>query len=249
MLSSLVSGFPIVQFLKDWIMQNGRGRPGPFYNMNDVSVYPGTQREEGSLIEGTSWRPFLGASIPSTRASNVCEVTNVLLLVQNKKCITPARYSDMHCSKKFFRIFYCNVSMILWSPSSGKKSTETTPGSSTYRDQKCFHPESNEPKTNLHKGQASSSINNLIHPLHQRYQWKNQTMPISGGHSGCFQEQNNHEISSHESQTTTIPNGIQRGDLQNTIPRLWSSLHWGDRETTDHKNKGTPKTLQIWRYS
>ena len=55
MLSSLVSGFPIVQFLKDWIMQNGRGRPGPFYNMNDVSVYPGTQRGEGSLIEGTSY--------------------------------------------------------------------------------------------------------------------------------------------------------------------------------------------------
>ena len=28
---------------------------------------------------------------------------------------TQARYSDMHCSK-LFRIFYCNVSMMLWSP-------------------------------------------------------------------------------------------------------------------------------------
>ena len=31
----------------------------------------------------------------------------------NSGDFTPARYSDMHCSKKFFRIFYCNVSMIL----------------------------------------------------------------------------------------------------------------------------------------
>ena len=57
-----------------------------------------------------------------------------------------------------------------------------------------FHPESNEPKTNVYKGHTSSSINNHIHSLHQRYQWKNQTMPISGGHSGCIQEQNDHEI-------------------------------------------------------
>jgi len=62
----------------------------------------------------------------------------------------------------------------------------------------------------------------------------NQTMPISGGHSGCIQEQRDHEISSHESQTTTIPIGIQRGDLQNIMPQLWWSLHRGDRETSDH---------------
>ena len=36
----------------------------------------------------------------------------------SSSCNTPARYSDMHCSK-LFRIFYYNVSMMLWSPSSG----------------------------------------------------------------------------------------------------------------------------------
>ena len=33
-------------------------------------------------------------------------------------CDTPARYSGMHCSK-LFRILYCNISMMLWSPSLG----------------------------------------------------------------------------------------------------------------------------------
>ena len=64
---------------------------------------------------------------------------------------------------------------------------------------------------------------------------RNQSLSISN----CM-----HGVSSHESQTARIPNGIQRGDLQNTMPRLWSSLHWGDRETCDHKSKGTPRTLQ-----
>ena len=111
-----------------------------------------------------------------------------------------------------------------------------------------FHPESNEPKTNLFKGQTSSSISNHIYSLHQRYQWKNQIMPISGGHLGCIQEQNDHEISSHESQTVTIPNGIQRGELLNTMPQLWWSLHRGDRETSDHKTKRTAETRQVWKY-
>ena len=34
-------------------MQNGMGRPGPFYHMNDVSVYLGRQRRERSLFERT----------------------------------------------------------------------------------------------------------------------------------------------------------------------------------------------------
>ena len=50
-------------------------------------------------------------------------------------------YPDMHCSKLFTN-FYCNVSMMLWSPSSGKKSTEMTPVIVVYiqcRDQSGWH--------------------------------------------------------------------------------------------------------------
>ena len=89
-----------------------------------------------------------------------------------------------------------------------------------------FHPESNEPKTNLFKGQTSSSISNHTHSLHQ----------------------NVYVISLHESQTVTIPIGIQRGELLNTMPQLWWSLHRGDRETSDHKTKRTAETRQVWKY-
>ena len=44
-------GLPTVQFLITCSMQKGRGRPGPFYPMNDVSVYQGRQRGEGSPIK------------------------------------------------------------------------------------------------------------------------------------------------------------------------------------------------------
>ena len=50
------------------------------------------------------------------------------------------------------------------------------------------------------------------------------------------------------SQTATIPNGIQRADLRNTMPQLWSSLHRGDREASDHKTKRTAETRQVWKY-
>ena len=36
------------------------------------------------------------------------------------------------CTAQIVHKLYCNVSMMLWSPSSGKKSTEMTPGSSIY---------------------------------------------------------------------------------------------------------------------
>ena len=48
------------------------GRPGPFYDVNDVSVYLGRQRGKGSPIERTSLRPFLVVSVPSTGALNIC---------------------------------------------------------------------------------------------------------------------------------------------------------------------------------
>ena len=35
------------------VRTNGRGRPGQFYHVNDVSLYQGRQREEGSSIERT----------------------------------------------------------------------------------------------------------------------------------------------------------------------------------------------------
>ena len=38
---------------------------GPFYYTNDISVYPGRQRREGSSIERMSLRPFLVVFVPS----------------------------------------------------------------------------------------------------------------------------------------------------------------------------------------
>ena len=46
-------GLPTVQFLITWVCKNGGGRPGPFYHMNDINVYLGRQRGEGSPIETT----------------------------------------------------------------------------------------------------------------------------------------------------------------------------------------------------
>ena len=53
--------------------------------MNDISVYLGRQRGEGSPIEKLSLRPYLVVSAPSAGVSNVCEVKNVPLLVQNEE--------------------------------------------------------------------------------------------------------------------------------------------------------------------
>ena len=61
------------------------GRPGPFYHVNDVSVYLGRQRGQGSLIKTTSLRSYLVVSTPSAGVLNVRKVKNKLLLVQNKE--------------------------------------------------------------------------------------------------------------------------------------------------------------------
>ena len=49
------------------------------------------------------------------------------------------------------------------------------------------------------------------------------------GYPGCIQEESNHEIPPYESQTATIPNEIQRGDLLNTVPQL---CYIGETERT-----------------
>ena len=46
--------------------------PGIFYQVNDVSVYPGRYWGEGFPIERTSLRPYLVVSSLSTGVSNVC---------------------------------------------------------------------------------------------------------------------------------------------------------------------------------
>ena len=62
--------------------------------MNDVSVYLGRQRGEGSPIERTSLRPYLVASAPSTGVSNVREAKNVLFPVQNEERVHEMRSFD-----------------------------------------------------------------------------------------------------------------------------------------------------------
>ena len=53
--------------------------------MNEVSVYLGRQRGEGSPIKRTSLRPFHVIPVPSAEVSNVCEAKNLLLLVLNEE--------------------------------------------------------------------------------------------------------------------------------------------------------------------
>ena len=62
-----------------------------FYHVNDVSVYLGKQRGEGSPVERTSLRSFLVVSVPSAGVLNVHKVRNVSLLVQNEE-----RVHEMH---------------------------------------------------------------------------------------------------------------------------------------------------------
>ena len=54
-------------------MQGGGGA-GPFYHVNDISVYLGRQRGEGSPVEETSLRPYLVVSVQSAGVSNVHKV-------------------------------------------------------------------------------------------------------------------------------------------------------------------------------
>ena len=46
---SLIQGLPTVQFFDHLQYANGGGRPGPFYHVNDISVYLGRQRGGGAL--------------------------------------------------------------------------------------------------------------------------------------------------------------------------------------------------------
>ena len=85
---ALFPGLLTVQFLIACSMQKGRGRPGPFCHLNDVSVYLGRQRGEGSPIERVSLRPYLVDSAQSTGVSNVHKVTNVPVLIQNEECLS-----------------------------------------------------------------------------------------------------------------------------------------------------------------
>ena len=45
------------------------------------------KRRGGVPIDKTSLKPYLVVSVPSAGVSNVCEATNVLLLVQNEECV------------------------------------------------------------------------------------------------------------------------------------------------------------------
>ena len=59
--------------------------------MNDVSVYLGGQRGEGSPIERTSLSPYFVVSAPSARVLNIHEAKNVPLLVQNEEPLCEMR--------------------------------------------------------------------------------------------------------------------------------------------------------------
>ena len=76
---------PIVQFLIVCGMQKRRGRPGPFYHVNDISSTSVDRGGEGSLIEKTT---FL---------SQVLE----LECLQNKKCTAPGS-KRRTCARIFF---------------------------------------------------------------------------------------------------------------------------------------------------
>ena len=49
------------------------------------------KRRGGVPIDKTSLKPYLVVSVPSAGVSNVCEATNILLLVQNEECVHKMR--------------------------------------------------------------------------------------------------------------------------------------------------------------
>ena len=51
---ALFPGLPTVQFGLLAVCKNGGGRLGIIYHVNDISVYLGRQRGEGSPVERTS---------------------------------------------------------------------------------------------------------------------------------------------------------------------------------------------------
>ena len=87
-------GLPTVQFLIACSMQNGGGRPGPFYHVNDVLSTRGRQRG-GGVPNG--FRPYLVVSATSTGITpdlNIREVKNIPLLFQNEECVCEMRSFD-----------------------------------------------------------------------------------------------------------------------------------------------------------
>ena len=83
--------FPIIPILRCGACTHNmnRERPGPFYHMNDVSVYIGRQRGEESSIkkQKTSLSLYLVVSAPSAGVSSGCKAINVPLQVRNKECV------------------------------------------------------------------------------------------------------------------------------------------------------------------
>ena len=60
-------------------------------------------------------------SPPSTTNSTMLPGDTFLVHCSTRVCtVTPAQYSDMHCSK-ILQNLYCNISMILWSSSQARK--------------------------------------------------------------------------------------------------------------------------------
>ena len=77
-------GLPIVQFLITCSMQKQRGRAGPFYHVNDVSVDLGRRRwgevpDQKNEVEAIS--------VLITGVLSIRKVKNILLLVLSKECL------------------------------------------------------------------------------------------------------------------------------------------------------------------
>ena len=88
-------GLPTVQILITCSMQNGGGRPGPFYHMNDILS---TQVDKGwdrSSIERTSLRPYLVVSAPSAGVPTIHKANYVPFLVQTKESVHKVLLSDL----------------------------------------------------------------------------------------------------------------------------------------------------------
>ena len=54
------------------VHRNGGGRPGRYYNVNDVNVYLDKQREGGVLHWRNEWKPFLVVSIEVLKFQMFC---------------------------------------------------------------------------------------------------------------------------------------------------------------------------------
>ena len=64
--------------------------------MNDINVYLGRQRGEGSPIERTSLRLYLVVSASVTEVLNIHKAKDIPLLVQNEECVSEMCCFDRH---------------------------------------------------------------------------------------------------------------------------------------------------------